>query len=159
MSARDYAEHHLELPSLEGRLCFLSLATNSVKLHIDENKCDGTFLWIDPPWQFGRHGKVIESSDSCPFHEDDGYDRKFAEWCSRFAPAFDTRIESIEALPDGSLWISLALGYAFFVPPEFLPDDPPLWYDHWYLRKEPKPNARGSGPSSASGLTDTESRL
>lgn len=159
MSFRDYAEHHLELPSLVGRPCFLSLATNSVKLHIDENKSDGTYLWIDPPWQFGRHGEVIESSDSCPFHEDDGYDRKFAEWCSRFAPAFDTRIESIEALPDGSLWISLVQGYAFFVPTEFFPDDPPLWYDHWYLRKEPQPNAGGSEPGSASGLTDAASRL
>ncbi len=140
MSARDYTQHQNEFPTLVGRRCFLTLATNSAKLQFDENRKGGPFLWIDPPWQFGRGDEIIESSASCPHHEDEDYEKKFSAWCSQFAPAFDTLIEKFEASPDGSLWISLGGGYAFYVPSDFIPDDPPSWYDHWYLRNVERPN-------------------
>jgi hypothetical protein len=135
MPSRDYMEFSTQLPALVGRKCFLTLATNSVKLHLDENRKGGTFLWIDPPWQFGRAGEIIESSASCPHYEEEHYERKFRAWCSKFAPVGECVIEKIEASSDGTLWVHLGDGYAFFVPKEFIPDDPLSWYDHWYLRK------------------------
>lgn len=111
-----------------------------MKLHIDENKKNGTFLWIDPPWQFGRDEDIIESSASYPDHEEAGYEEKHRAWCSQFEPAYSTLIEKIDARPDGSLWIFLRDRYAFYIPPEFIPEDPPSWYDHWYFRKQKEPN-------------------
>src|ERR1700721_87915 len=105
MSARDYTQHRHELAALIGRKCFLTLATNSIKLHIDENKKGGAFLWIDPPWQFGRDGDILESSNSYPDHQEAGCEEKHRTWCSRFGPVYETLIEKIDAQPDGSLWI------------------------------------------------------
>lgn len=148
MSSRDYQEFSAQLPALVGRKCFLTLATNSVKVHLDENTRGGTFLWIDPPWQFGCEGEIIASSASCPHYEETDYERMYQEWRSKFIPASESRIESIEASPDGSLWVHLSDGYAFFVPKEFIPDDPPGWYDHWYLRKaEPNQKRAPMAPS------------
>lgn len=144
MSARDYKEHQHNLQTLVRKRCFLTLAANSVKLHIDENKEGGAFLWIDPPWQFGRGDKIIESSASCPHHEDEDYEEKLGAWRSGFTPAFETFIEKIEAPPDGSLWIRLTGDYAFYVPSEFIPDETTSWYDHWHFRKEKGPTSRQS---------------
>ncbi|BCU77615.1 hypothetical protein [Luteolibacter sp. LG18] len=137
MSATDFENHGADVPQLIGRRCFLTLATNSLKLHIDADKKGGIYLWIDPPWQFGKDGEIIESSASYPF---EGDKEGFTHWTSRFAPIRESRFEQIEAQPDGSLWITLADDYQIFVPKEFIPrepDDAFSWYDHWYLNLSP----------------------
>lgn len=136
MSARDYAENSAELPALVGRKCFVTLATNSVKLHIDRDQKGGTFLWIDPPWQFGRGEELIESSASCPHYEEERYEERFREWGRHFKPVRESVIEKIDASPDGGLRIGLADGFTFLIPSDFIPEDDPWWYDHWYVRKE-----------------------
>lgn len=136
MSARDYKEFHAQLPALVGRKCFVTLATNSLKLHIDQDKMGGTYLWIDPPWQFGRDGEIIESSASCPHHEEEDYEKRFRAWSSGFEITRGGVIQKVQASPDGSLRIHLSDGYAFFAPKEFVPDDPPSWFEHWYFQEE-----------------------
>jgi hypothetical protein len=86
MSARDYDRYHHRLPALRGRKSFVTLATNSIKLHIDEDKRDGTFLWLDPPWEFRREDTIIETSSSCPHYTEPDYERRFRSWGERFQP-------------------------------------------------------------------------
>jgi hypothetical protein len=131
MSKRDYIENKDALLSFIGRKCFLSLACNSIKLHIDENKVKGTYVWIDPPWQYGKGDEEIESSLSCPVDDE----IQIQEWFKQFDPIWESRIENIVVKPDGEMWIHFQNDYAFFVPKEFIPDDD-SWYDHWYINKE-----------------------
>ncbi|HTL69272.1 MAG TPA: hypothetical protein VL200_16520 [Lacunisphaera sp.] len=151
MPARDYKEFHAQLPSLVGRKCFVTLATNSLKLHIDHDKKGGTYLWVDPPWQFCRDGEIIESSASCPHHEEEDYEQRFHAWSSRFGITRGSVIQKIQASPDGSLWIHLSDDYAFFAPKEFIPDDPSSWFDHWYFHEgesnQPAQTTPGLRPS------------
>ena len=76
MSSRDYQRHHAQLSALRGRKAFATLATNSIKLHIDANKKEGTYLWIDPPWEFYRENVLVGSSASCPDHTLPDYDAR-----------------------------------------------------------------------------------
>jgi hypothetical protein len=132
MSAQDYRLYHDKLSALRGRKCFVTMATNSIKVHIDEDKKNGIFLWLDPPWEFRKDGIVIETSASCPDHTESDYERRFRLWGSRFEPIFDSKIRDITAAPSGSLQITFTDGYEVF-----LPEDPSVqtdsWYDHWYL--------------------------
>jgi hypothetical protein len=105
MSARDYHLYHNKLPALGGRRCFVTLATNSIKLHIDEVKKDGTFLWLDPPWEFRKDGAVIESSASCPDHTEQNYERCFHDWAAPFQPIFESIICGLTADPNGGLQV------------------------------------------------------
>ena len=136
MSDRDVSKFKNRLLLLVGWQCFVTPATNSIKLHIDENKKVGTFLWMDPPWQFVKGEFVIESSDSCPHYREEGYEQKFRVWCDSFAPVQGRLIVEMDALPNGSLWIRLEGGHAFYLDAEVVPHDPDSSYDHWYLREE-----------------------
>ncbi len=136
MSARDYHLYHKKLPALEGRRCFVTLATNSIKLHIDEVKKDGTFLWLDPPWEFRKDGAVIESSASCPNHTEQDYERCFHDWGARFQPIFESIIYGLTADPNGGLQVMLSDGYQIILP-EDQSSETESWYDHWYYT-EPK---------------------
>ena len=132
MSERDYNKYHHNLHGLAGRRTYLSLATNSIKIHIDEVRKGGTYIWIDPPWEFQKNGKSIASSASCPQHEEDDYGDKFEKWCSQFEPIFESCIQTIEVKPTGSLRIRLRHGYEIVVSDDFLSERELLWYDHWY---------------------------
>lgn len=140
MSSRDHDKYGAMLDQLAGRKCFLTLATNSLKLHLDENKPYGSYLWIDPPWQFGRHEEIIESSLNHPHHEDENYARDHQTWSSHFTPLRENVIEEIESSPDGSLWIRFSKDYAIFVPAGQASQDPDednmWWYDHWYVSSD-----------------------
>jgi hypothetical protein len=133
MSARDYERYHDNLSTLQGRKAFATLATNSIKLHIDENKKDGEFVWIDPPWEFYRDGNLVESSDSYPSDGVPDYDERVRQWFSGFDSIYETAIAEIAASPDGALEIRFFGGGEIFVPSdESVRDD--LWYDHWYYK-------------------------
>lgn len=132
MSAKDYQLYHQKLPALQGRKCFLLLATNSIKLHIDETKKNGTFLWLDPPWEFRRGGTVIETSASCPYYTEPDYERRFRLWGSRFAPVFESTIRGIAASPNGGLQITFSDGYEVILPEDQC-NQTDSWYDHWYF--------------------------
>jgi len=138
MSARDYAENHALLPSFEGRQCFLTLATNTAKLHIDKNQKDGTYIWIDPPWSLTKDRAVVCSASSYPDHQAENYQNLHEEWCSGFDNVRESRIESIEAAEGGALRIEIEGGFAFEAPADtWQSDDADDWYDHWYVRSKP----------------------
>jgi hypothetical protein len=137
MSARDYDLYQRELSPLRGRRCFVTLATNSIKLHIDENKKKGTFLWLDPPWTFCRNGILIESSASCPDHSEPDYKSRFRRWCSRFDSIFETTINDLTATPDGALEIAFDGGHEIVLPAD-QSKQTDSWYDHWYFRDPEK---------------------
>jgi hypothetical protein len=133
MSARDYLLYDSFLPALVGRKSFLTLATNSIKLHIDQNKKAGTYLWIDPPWAFVKTVLWIESSQSCPDYQRPDYRRRFKDWCARFSPISASEIVNIEANPSGRLLIEFHDSYRLVIPAAWYDDEAhPSWYDHWY---------------------------
>ena len=132
MSSRDYQRHHAQLSALRGRKAFATLATNSIKLHIDANKKEGTYLWIDPPWEFYRENVLVGSSASCPDHTLPDYDARVRQWFDQFGSLYDTAIADATASPDGSLEIRFFGGGELFVPPDASERD--LWYDHWYYK-------------------------
>ena len=132
MSSRDYERYHDNLSTLQGRRAFATLATNSIKLHIDENKKDGEFLWIDPPWEFYREGILLESSASYPDETATDYDQRVQQWFTKFDPIHETAIAELTASPDGSLQIRFFGGGEIFVPSD--ESERELWYDHWYYR-------------------------
>lgn len=137
MPSRDYLSYHAKLPALIGKQVFATLATNSIKLHVGENKKSGSYLWIDPPWAFGSGDDIIESSDSCPDYKSGDYESKFRQWVSRFSPIFTSSIMDIEADVTGQLSIALSDGYRIFAPEiSSSADDSDLWYDHWYYKDE-----------------------
>ena len=138
MSARDYQRHHEQLSALKGRRAFATLATNSIKLHIDENKKDGTYLWIDPPWEFYRDDTLVESSDSYPDDTIPDHGARVQNWFSRFDPIYETAIAEIAATPDGGLQIQFFGGGEILVPGDNSERD--LWYDHWYYKDPNRPN-------------------
>lgn len=123
MSASDYTAYAHKLPLLAGRCCSVSLATNSLKLHIDENKKDGSYLWIDPPWQFGLNDTLIDEAWTCPHHEDEGYKESFKAWREQFASISDSTILSIDAVPDGTLQMRFERGYCLLVPADQTPGE------------------------------------
>jgi hypothetical protein len=137
MSARDYELYHRRLKALQGRKSFVTLATNSIKLHIDENKKNGTYLWLDPPWEFRRHAKTVESSYSCPDHTDSDYAPRFRRWCRRFDSMSESTIATITATPDGALQIAFTSGEELVLPANET-KQPDSWYDHWYYNEPAK---------------------
>lgn len=132
-SNRDALKYGEELTSLVGRNCSLSLATNSLKIHLDERERGSSYLWIDPPWELRIGSKVVQTADSCPRHTEEDYKARFESWCD-LNPIREGVIEEIQTDPTGSLSISLKGGYSIYVPNEYYRDDPPMHYDHWYLR-------------------------
>lgn len=132
-SNRDALKYGKELPSLVGCDCFLSLATNSLKIHLDKREREGSYLWIDPPWEFTISSKVIQTADSCPHYTEEDYEVRFSNWCN-LIPIREGVIEDIQTDPTGSLSIFLKGGYSIHIPCEFYPDDSPMHYDHWYLK-------------------------
>jgi hypothetical protein len=137
MSARDYDRFHTQLLELRGRRSFVTLATNSIKVHIDEDKRNGTFLWLDPPWEFRRGGTVIETSASCPHYTEPDYKSRFCSWGSRFQPIFENTIREIIASLNGSLQVTFEGGYEIFLPQDDSVQTD-CWYDHWYYREPDK---------------------
>jgi len=134
MSTRDYKENHELLPPLEGRRCSLTLAANTIKLHIDENRKGGDYIWIDPPWALLRDGATIATSASYPDPEDEDYQRRHVEWGSQFDDVFESHIHQISATAEGALRIELDDGYAFDAPADpFESEEEDDWYDHWYV--------------------------
>ena len=156
MSSRDYQLYHTSLPALAGRKSFVTLATNSIKLHIDKDEKKGTYLWIDPPWAFGRAETLIESSETCPDHKDPEYGLKFEAWGSRFEPVFQSSITRIESEPSGRLTVFFEGEYELVVPalrPVHARDS---WYDHWYFtdqNQKEKTEPNKSATANALDLT------
>lgn len=137
MSKRDYTENHTLLLPLEGRQCFLTVATNAAKLHIDKDQKNGTYIWIDPPWSLTKNRAVICSPSSYPDPQADNYKNLHEEWCSQFDAVRESRIESIEATEDGALRIEIEDGFAFEVPADtWQSDGADDWYDHWYVESQ-----------------------
>ena len=138
MSLRDYNQYKDLIPKIIGRKCFLSGAMNSLKLHIDEDKKDGIFIWVDPPWVFGTTEAKITSSYAYPDLSDTNYKSMHEEWVSILSPIKETVFEEIEAKPDGSLFIRFGHNYILYAKHvDGLEDrDPESWYDHWYIRIE-----------------------
>jgi hypothetical protein len=132
VSARDYQLYHTLLPALVGRKSFITLAANSIKLHIDENKKGGIYLWIDPPWVFGKNNVLIESSESCPDYRAPNYRRLFSDWVARFSAISGSEIVRIAAKPSGRLSIRFRHSYSLIAPASFDEHGEPSWYDHWY---------------------------
>jgi hypothetical protein len=114
-------------------VCLATVAANSLKLHIDENRKNGTYLWIDPPWQFEQGGKLIRTSATCPHHEQADYESVFTEWVRGLQPLLNTRITEVVAGVDGSLALRFEHEYSLVVPPDPTPGDEEDWYDHWYF--------------------------
>jgi hypothetical protein len=133
VSTRDYIRFAAALPALVGRACLATVAANSLKLHIDENRKDGTYLWIDPPWQFQHVGELIRSSATCPHHEQAEYESLFAEWARGLRPLSNTRILEVKAEVDGGLVLRFEHEYSLVVPADPSPGDEEDWYDHWYF--------------------------
>lgn len=136
MSSRDYEINQKFLPPLKGRKSFVTLATNSIKLHIDDDGKSGTYLWIDPPWVFGDDGKMIESSETCPDYSEPEYKARFKMWGEKFAPVFENFIADIDASPNGRLSIVFADGYRLIVPAVNSDTQEKSWYDHWYYSEK-----------------------
>lgn len=133
MSSRDHQRHQDQLSALQGRRAFATLATNSIKLHIDENKKDGTYLWIDPPWEFYRDGAFVESSETYPDEGVPDSDALVKQWFTRFDSIYETTIADADSSPDGGLQIRFFGGGEILVPPSASERDD-LWYDHWYYK-------------------------
>ena len=135
MTARDYKLYHAKLASLEGRPCFLSMACNSIKLHIDRDEKNGTYLWIDPPWVFGTEDAEIETSETCPNHREPDYEMKFKQWGQNFTPMFENTILRIEATQRGRLLVFFGSGHVLCAPAIRVPKQEGC-YDHWYAENK-----------------------
>jgi hypothetical protein len=133
MSSRDYIRYSAALPALVGRVCLATVAANSLKLHIDENRKHGSYLWIDPPWEFMHGESLVRSSRTCPHHELPEYENLFAEWTRGLNPLLSTRILLLDAHEDGTLRLQFERGYSLVAPADAEFGDEEGWYDHWYL--------------------------
>ena len=133
MSARDYAENHKYFDSLVGRRCFLSLAANTAKIHIDENRKGGDYIWVDAPWRLLFRGEVVSSSACYP--DDESCRTLFERWSAEFEPVREGSIRSIAGTENGALTIRLENDFAWEVPADsYQSDDDDDWYDHWYIK-------------------------
>lgn len=137
MTARDYHLNHAKLASLEGRKCFLTMVTNSIKLHIDRNERDGTYLWIDPPWVFGTLDAEVASSQTCPDSHDADYEAKFKQWGEQFTPMYENAIDHFETTQRGRLVVFFASGHVLLSPAIEGTKEERGWYDHWYVSRKP----------------------
>jgi hypothetical protein len=136
MSKRDYRRDRRQIAELQGKRCFLTLAMNSVKLHINKNQKNGLFIWIDPPWQFGQGDELIAASATYPQWKKRSYQEKHDEWCGLFKPIFKSTLERVAPHSDGSLDLVFKRDYRIFVPKQFIPSEMNSWYDHWYVQKK-----------------------
>jgi len=136
MSKRDYRRDAKRIAEFQGRRCLLSLAMNSVKIHIDKRIKRGLFIWIDPPWQFCQDEKLIASSASYPHWKEKNYEIKHEQWCALFNPILKTSLENVIPHSDGSLDLVFSKDYRIFVLKKFLKSKTPLWYDHWYVSRK-----------------------
>jgi hypothetical protein len=141
-SNRDALKYGKDLPALVGCDCFLSLACNSLKIHLGKREKGGSYFWIDPPWEFRIGDKIVQTADACPHHAEEDYEVRFRSWCD-LNPISEGVIEDIQTDSNSSLSILIKGGYSIHVPTEYYPDpdDEPMHYDHWYLRMRfPHPN-------------------
>lgn len=132
MSKKDYSEYGDILLSFKAHQCFTSVATNSIKLHINERKPYSSYIWIDPPWYFMKDDIVITSASDCPYYEEESYKQLFSDWLANFEPIFSTIIKSINYSKDNDLTIRLDKDYSLFIPNTNYEPDEESWYDHWY---------------------------
>lgn len=132
MSRKDHSEYGDILSSFEGYQCFTSVATNSIKLHINERKSHSSYIWIDPPWSFLQNDIIITSASDCPHYEEDNYKQLFSDWLANFEPIFSTLIKGINYSTDNDLTIRLEKNYSLFIPNTNYKEDEESWYEHWY---------------------------
>jgi hypothetical protein len=113
--------------SFQGRRCFATLATNSIKFRVDDPDKKGRYIWIDPPWVFSRDWDEITSSDG--YSEET--ENSFRDWCALFEPLRDTVLEKFEEGERGSVTFLFRGGYKLFVPDDGEREED-MKYDHWY---------------------------
>ena len=142
MSKRDYRRDARRLREFDGKRCFISVATNSLKLHLGRRQRSGTFIWIDPPWELSHGSDTVTTSADCPDSAKKSQEARFSRWCTLFAPLYRTTLASAVPKSDGSLTLHFAGGYELFTPSHFIPHLQKLWYDHWYVSRSRKPNHR-----------------
>lgn len=139
MSVADLNRSRDALLLFRGRRCICTVAANSLKLHIDEDKKGGSYIWVDPPWMLSREFEEMASPDDCPHHTEADYEPRFRKWCSRLSALRMTTFEAFEEAEDGSVSLRFAEGYRLLIPLEEVQDeDSDWWYDHWYARVEEK---------------------
>ena len=130
MSLRDLKENRKTLLAFKGRQCFASLATNSIKIHIDKNQKNGRYIWIDPPWLFFQGLDTVTSS-----HEYS--DRGFKKWCEKFAALRKTVFDDFKETADGDITFYFPDRYRLFVPSASSSDEEDdSWYDHWFASEK-----------------------
>ena len=127
MSQRDIEQNRELVRSFQGRRCFVSLHTNSIRFRIDDNDKQGRYIWIDPPWVFSRERDEITSSEG--YSEDTK--KSFRDWCNLFEPLRDTVMEQHEEGVAGGTTFIFRGGYRLFVPDDGEREED-MDYDHWY---------------------------
>jgi hypothetical protein len=140
MSKRDHRRDSSRVRTFAGRRCFLSVAVNSLKFHIGRRQKAGTFVWVDPPWQFGKGNDLITTSADCPDGDSKRHESRFRKWCAVFSPLYQTTLEDATSSPDGVLTLKFSGGYKVVTSSDFIPSDQKLWYDHWYVSRHTRPN-------------------
>jgi hypothetical protein len=96
----------IALRSLIGFPIKKSNATNSIKLSFDfqEKEKGRAYIWLDPPWRYSLHGKIITGSGDWPRW--DGVEDKnlnepiWIAWCKLFAPLDEATLVSFEVKND-----------------------------------------------------------
>ena len=134
MSVRDCTRDGDKLPACIGRACFVTVAGNSIKLHLDENRPRGNYLWIDPSWQFGHGQDLITASMDCPSHREENYSSLFKDWAEKLSPVNESKVEAIRILQSGGLEIKFSHDYRLLALSGLqAKEDLEGWYDDWYV--------------------------
>jgi hypothetical protein len=134
MSLADLQQSRDALISFSGRRCFCTVAANSLKLHIDEDRKGGSYIWVDPSWALYRGFEEVASSADCPPHTDSDYEPRFRVWCGRLIALRATTFEAFEESDDGSISLLFGDDYRLFLPLQENEEDSDWWFDHWYAR-------------------------
>jgi hypothetical protein len=125
------------LKSFVGQACYRSIACNSIKIRFGEaaKPAQQGYIWIDPPWSFIQHEKLITDAYSCPHYEEVDYKLRFWEWCDLFHPLDESVFTGYVFLEDCSLKLFFDNSYQLYVPIDEEVsdnDDLELWYWRWY---------------------------
>lgn len=134
----DRKQYEPILQRLVGRTCHRTISCNSIKLRFEAtaNTTGRGYIWIDPPWSFMHHQRLITALGLCPNHEDADYTLKFREWCSLFSPLNQTILTEFEFSLDGDLKLLFPDSYSLHIPViNTEPEDAEDWYLHWYARR------------------------
>ena len=129
MSQRDINRNRAALEAFMGRLCFATLAANSIRLRLDD-QIRRVYIWIDPPWVFSRDLQEITSSNAYS-------EKSFREWCKLCDPLRETLLENFNEEENGSVTLIFRDGYRLFLPTDLESyEQPGSDYDHWYVYDE-----------------------